>query len=536
MKITFIASGAFILVLAFSVSLCLGGAAFGQTPGLATRIAHGSTLPSGAEQFSEFELTSGTPTLYICNANPCTNSGQWVTSTGSAGYVNVALSNLSGVAINTALYSATGVNMTISGFPGTSGNSPTSSYVLGGNAYTSTSQTPGSIYVQPGSTSAVGATPGNINLIGQAGYGTTGSGSNIYVQAGAGGSTSPRAAGLISFGGGGASAVSSESSPLTGSYVPSLYVNVGASTFGGEVDFVNVGSSNGVIRVTGMPFAFYADNTYDFDLAAYRPKNVYIGTGLYLGSTTVGFTGITSAISGNLMAAGTVAGSSIPLCTDAFGNLTITTVSCPSFPTTGTLTNGNYVSASGTAAEQDSGVLAGPYTTLPWETAPNCSGGSLGTITSANKSYVFGITLEFPLSTSKIFYDVTNSDNTGNEYDLAVYQGAPSGTENRLLHTGSSASTGQPGTTFAPANGWQHLNWYEGTTVLQPGRYYVMFTSSCTSGGAYCAEIASNASSEMFYWPGSGGVSISSGGNSPTTYSSSADSPGSNTVPCLLVE
>ena len=85
----------------------------------------------------------------------------------------------------------------------------------------------------------------------------------------------------------------------------------------------------------------------------------------------------------------------------------------------------------------------------------------LGTITSANKGYVFGITLEFPLSTSKIFYDVTNSDNTGNEYDLAVYQGAPSGTENRLLHTGSSASTGQPGTTFAPAMGWQHLNWYE---------------------------------------------------------------------------
>jgi len=527
-------TSAFISILA----LCLCISASAQTPGLATRVQHGASLPSGAEQFSEFILTSGTPTLYICNASPCTSSGQWVTSSGSTGYVNVALSNLSGVAVNTTIYAGVATNMTISGFPGASGNDPTGAYVLGGNAYTGSSQTPGSVTISPGTPASIAANPGNINLTGVAGYGTTGAGSNIFIQAGAGGSSAPLAAGLISIAGGGASPVTSETSPLTGSYVPSVYFLNGAGSNGGEVDFVSGASGNGVIRLTGMPFAFYADNTYDFDLAAYRPKNVYIGTGLYLSSTTIGFTGTTSAISANLMGSGTVSGSSKLLCTDASGNLTITTSSCPVVPTTGTLVNGNYVSASGAGAVKDSTVLAGPYagSTLPWETATSCSGTSLGTITASNKAYIFGLKLDFPLSTSELEYDVTNADNTSNTYDVALYQGVPSATNNRLLHIGATSSTGQPGTTFAPSTGWQHLNWYEGATVLQPGRYYLMFTSSCTAGGTGCAEINANASSTMFYWPGSGGVSISTGGASPTTYSSSADSPSASTVPCMFVE
>jgi hypothetical protein len=530
----------FILALAFSVSLCLcGEKAFAQIPGLATVVHSGATLPVGAPANSIFVLTTGTPTIYICNNSPsCTSSGQWVTASGSTGYVNVALSNLSGVAVNTALYAAVSTNMTISGYLGTSGNNPTNVYVLGGNSYAGSTQTPGSVYIEPGTPANVSATPGNINLLGAAGYGTTGLGSNIYIQSGAGGSSNVLDAGLISFAGGGAAIVASEASPLTGSFVPSIYAKVGSGAYGGEIDYVNGGSTNGVIRITGMNFAFYADNTYDFDLAAYRPHNVYIGTGLYLGSTSVGFTGETSTISANLMGAGTVSGSSKFLCTDASGDLTITTSGCPAIPSTAALVAGDYVSASSPSATQDSTVKAGPYagTTLPWETVANCSASSLGTITTANKGYIFGLTLEFPLSTSALEYDVTNADNTGNTYDVALFQGAPSGTENRLLHIGATSSTGQPGTTFAPAVGWQHLSWYEGTTTLQPGRYYLMFTSSCTAGGASCAEISANASSTMFYWPGSGGVTIAAGGASPTTYSSSADSPSSSTVPCLFIE
>jgi hypothetical protein len=537
MKTTKIASAAFILLL--SVSLCLCGEnAFAQVAGLATRVAHGTSLPVGAEQFTEFILTSGSPQVYICNASPCTIAGNWVTNSGSVAGANIALSNLSGVALNTSLVAASGVTATLSGFPGASGFNPTGASLLGGNAFTATSQTPGPINIAPGNPAAVGATPANISITGANGFGTTGLGSNIYIQTGAGGSTSTLNAGLMSFAAGGATAVASESSPLTGSYVPSMYFLAGSSTHGGEIDFVNGASSNGVVRLTGMPFAFYADNTYDFDLSAYRPKNVYIGTGLYLGSTAVGFTGETSAISGNLMAAGTVAGSSKILCTDASGNLTITTSVCPNVPTTTALVSGNYVSATGAAAQADSTVNAGPYlgSVLPWETAPNCSSTALGTITSGNKGYIFGLALEFPAKTSTLWYDVITADNSGNQYDVALYQGAPSGTENRLLHIGASSSTGQPGTTFAPAIGWQHLNWLEGATTLQPGRYYLMWTSNCTAGGTSCAQIAANAVSAMFYWPGTGGVTIASGGASPLTYVSSADSPSFSTVPCLFVE
>jgi len=530
------------IVLALALAFCLcSGEAFAQA-GQASILHNGTVLPVGAPQWSVYVLQGGTPTIYICNNSPtCTLSGQWVTSAAGAGCAacaTQALSNLSSVAVNTTIFSATGVVMTISGFAGTAGLSPTNAGILGGNAFTATSQTPGSVLIAPGNPAAVGATPGNIKLTGANGFGTTGLGSNIYFQSGAGGSTTPLGAGLISFAGGGATAVASETSPLTGTYVPSLYFLAGSGTSGGEIDFVGGGSSNGVIRVTAMPFAFYADNTYDFDLSAYRPKNVYVGTGFYLASTTIGYTGNTSAITGKLMAAGTVAGSSSLLCTDASGNLTITTSSCPAVATTATLVSGNYTKASGAAGIQDSTVVAGPYpgTTLPWETVAECTSTALSTITSANKGYIFGLTLQFPESTSKLEYDVLTADNTANQYDVAIYQGAPSGTENRLLHIGSSSSTGQPGTTFAPATGWRSLNWFEGTTTLQPGRYYLMLTSSCTVGGTSCAQVQADSNSIMFYWPGSGGVSIVAGGASPATYSSSADSPNSSTVPCFFIE
>jgi hypothetical protein len=539
MKTIKLISNAFLLALAFSVSLCLcGGTAFAQIPGLATRIQHGATLPVGAEINSVFVLTTGSPTLYICNANPCTTSGNWVTSSGSSSGANAALSNLSGVALNTALVAASGVTAALNGFPGASGVNPTGVSLAGGAAFTASTQTPGSVTLTPGATAAVSAIPGNINLTGTNAFGTTGKGSNIYAQAGAGGSTSPGNAGVIELAGGGAVITASPTSPLTGSFVPSIYHLAGLGTTPGEIDFVGNGSAVGAIRITNMNFAFQADNTYDFDLSSYRPRNMYVGTGIYVGSASVGATGTASLLSGNLMLAGTLSGASKLLCTDASSNLTITTASCPPVPTTGTLVTSNYVSASGAAGVQDSKVLAGPYagTALPWETVANCSGTALGTITSANKGYIFGLTLEFPESTSQVEYDVVNADNTGNTYDLALYQGAPSGTENRLLHIGASSSTGQPGTTFAPTTGWQHLNWFEGATILQPGRYYLMLTSSCTAGGTSCAEINANASSTMFYWPGSGGVTIAAGGASPTTYASSADSPSSSTVPCLFIE
>ncbi len=60
--------------------LILPAFSFAQTPGVATDIRFGSSLPSGAPLNSVFILTGGSqPTIYICNNSPsCTSAGQWI--------------------------------------------------------------------------------------------------------------------------------------------------------------------------------------------------------------------------------------------------------------------------------------------------------------------------------------------------------------------------------------------------------------------------------------------------------------------------
>src|ERR1700694_3198376 len=102
------------IIFAVMLALATGSwqLATAQVAGRSTRVVHGSTLPVGAEQYSEFILTSGSPQVYLCNAHPCLVSGDWVTNSGSVAGANIALSNLSGVAVNTALVAASGVTMT----------------------------------------------------------------------------------------------------------------------------------------------------------------------------------------------------------------------------------------------------------------------------------------------------------------------------------------------------------------------------------------------------------------------------------------
>ena len=92
MKTKTLASTAFILFLSVLLCLC-GGNAFAQVAGRATRVVHGSTLPVGAEKYSEYILTTGSPQVYICNNTPCTVSGDWVTNSGSVAGANIALSS-----------------------------------------------------------------------------------------------------------------------------------------------------------------------------------------------------------------------------------------------------------------------------------------------------------------------------------------------------------------------------------------------------------------------------------------------------------
>ena len=155
----------------------------------------------------------------------------------------------------------------------------------------------------------------------------------------------------------------------------------------------------------------------------------------------------------------------------------------------GSLASGDYVKATGFATTTDSGVLAGPYT-VPWITAVR--GGGSATF-SANVVKMWGVVLKYPLSTSSVAYYAYTADNTANLYDIGIACGQSScnggaySAGQIILNIGATA-----GTTFSPSASSRTLNWSQGTKTLQPGKYYVVFTTNCASS---CASITAGGSS-----------------------------------------
>jgi len=138
----------------------------------------------------------------------------------------------------------------------------------------------------------------------------------------------------------------------------------------------------------------------------------------------------------------------------------------------------------------DSGVLAGPYP-VPWITAVRGGGNAAF---SANTVKMWGVVLTYPLLTSTVAYFVTTADNTANDYDIGIAcaqtacnAGAYSAGQ-IILDIGATA-----GTTFAPTVTTTFTrSWSQGTKTLQPGKYYVVLTTNCSTS---CATITSGGSS-----------------------------------------
>jgi hypothetical protein len=196
----------------------------------------------------------------------------------------------------------------------------------------------------------------------------------------------------------------------------------------------------------------------------------------------------------------------------------------------GSLATGDYVKANGFATTTDSGVLAGPYP-APWITAMR--GGGSATF-SANVVKMWGVVLTYPLLTSSVAYFVTGADNTANYYDIGIAcgqtscGGSPAGTI--LLDVGATA-----GTTFAPTNTTTYTrSWTQGAKTLQPGKYYVVLTTNCSST---CATITSGGSAGDITFQNATTAGSTSGGSLGTSFAAPADvwSWGAN-VPALVVK
>jgi hypothetical protein len=135
-----------------------------------------------------------------------------------------------------------------------------------------------------------------------------------------------------------------------------------------------------------------------------------------------------------------------------------------------------------------------------WMTRENGSG-TYSFQTASNKASVQGVVLNCPLTTTQVTYYVIGADNTGNTYDIGLYNA--SGT--LLAHSGPVA-----GTTFAPtASSFKTISWTGGSVYLTPGKYYLATTTSCSSS---CATMGAGNSASGFTFFNNTSVSISAGG------------------------
>jgi hypothetical protein len=216
-------------------ALCvLGGKAVAQDYGVSSHLAYGSALPSGAEEWSFFTLTDGTG-LYQCQHSPyCTTAGQWVAIGGSGGTcsgtcANLALSNLSDVAIAVPIESAAGYSLYLV--------TPNDNGSAGAH----------SIEINSGTGGAIGG-GGLIQIVaGGAGSSTSAGGEIDVISGGGGASTSPGGPILIETGGGGLNAASGTISIATGN---ASYAGHGAS--GNVVIATGLGTSaTGYIELVG---------------------------------------------------------------------------------------------------------------------------------------------------------------------------------------------------------------------------------------------------------------------------------------------
>jgi hypothetical protein len=233
-----------------------------------------------------------------------------------------------------------------------------------------------------------------------------------------------------------------------------------------------------------------------------------------MGSVFCSFDGTATVVGDYVVPSSTASSGFYPLCHDA--GVT---------PPTGTQVLGRVLQASsGSATVQmfldmpGSSVSTSASYTIPWLTT-NTTGTAISFSSTANKAELWGVVLTFPLATTQVTYNVSTADNTSNTYDIGVLNSSG----NVVAHIGNNA-----GTTFAPSTGWKTLSWTASAT-LQPGKYYLAITSSCTSS---CAQVSGGTSAGFTFVGGSSGTveSVTAGGTLNNGITIPADNPTEATI------
>ncbi len=190
-------------------------------------------------------------------------------------------------------------------------------------------------------------------------------------------------------------------------------------------------------------------------------------------------------------------------------------------PVLGTLTAGANVTITNAAGKITIASTGSGATALPFfATASGRTGSTIGA--GANVNSLWGILLPYSVTSTEIIYDVTTADNSAHAYDIGLFDNSG----NLVVDLGAT-----PGTTFAPAKGFNTLTWAQGSTSLTAGRYYLGFTTTCT---ATCAKIAGAVDVVSFIINKSAGAS--SGGALSTSVTPPADNWNTGIQPAVVIQ
>lgn len=188
-------------------------------------------------------------------------------------------------------------------------------------------------------------------------------------------------------------------------------------------------------------------------------------------------------------------------------------------PALATLTAGSNITiTNGPGSVQIS--ASGSATTLSFFETGN---GQLSSPSPAgtNSVSLWGFQLPYNVTTTTLTYNVTVVDNTANLYDLGVFNNSGK----LVLDIGATA-----GNKFAPTIGFHTLSWHQGSTSLTPGRYYIGFTTNCSSA---CASIGGDPGLVSFLVSGSGGATT--GGTLSSTITPPTDVWKGGTQPTIVI-
>ena len=190
-------------------------------------------------------------------------------------------------------------------------------------------------------------------------------------------------------------------------------------------------------------------------------------------------------------------------------------------PVLGTLTAGKNISITNSPGSVTISAASGNVATLQFfVTGGERTGASQGPTPNVTK--LWGFLLPYNVITTEITFDVTITDNTANNYDIGIFDSSG----NLVADIGPT-----PGTTFAPSKSFKTLKWTQGSTALNAGRYYIAFTTNCST---LCAKVAAGPAYVSFALNVSAGAS--SGGALPSTMTPPADAWGTGLQPTVVIQ